>query len=499
MLKIFTFMLFSLLPLRLIAESGDINNDGKLDKVIVEIVKYIMGIPFSDGFNEEKADVNNDGLVNIADIIKIIWAGNLEDTIINNEEDSAPRIKIIPLVPAYARTMVNTPIFRCSSIVSDQKYQFVGFYDEKCQMVIAKRSLDSEVWEYSNTGKTGNCEDAHNSISLGMDGNGYLHISYNQHSNTLNYLKGVEPYSFELCDIKYMVDSVEERKVTYPEFYKKQNGDLIFAYRSGYSGNGNLVLNEYDITNESWSRLQNNLVGGERKRNAYWQLYMDEKDNMYLSWVWRETKDVETNHDICYAKSSDGVNWCDSHGNIYSIPITMENAEIAWGVPQKSELINQTSMCADMNGNPYIATYWCEPGDSIPQYRVVWNTDLIWNMNKLYERKTPFSLTGSGVKRVPICRPKILVDKKNRGFCLFKDIERGEVVSLAYCSDIIKGNWKFIDLTDFSVESWEPSIDNERWKSDNILDIFVQKAYQGSDNNSVQVEPQMVYVIEVKW
>ena len=38
---------------------------------IVEIVNFIMGRP-SDGFNEDAADVNGDGVVNVADIIKLV-------------------------------------------------------------------------------------------------------------------------------------------------------------------------------------------------------------------------------------------------------------------------------------------------------------------------------------------------------------------------------------------------------------------------------------------
>ena len=36
--------------------------------------------------------------------------------------------------------------------------------------------------------------------------------------------------------------------------------------------------------------------------------------------------------------------------------------------PQNCELINQTSMSADAEGNPYIATYWRDPDSNVPQY-----------------------------------------------------------------------------------------------------------------------------------
>ncbi|MGO8055575.1 BNR-4 repeat-containing protein, partial [Rhizobium leguminosarum] len=61
-------------------------------------------------------------------------------------------------------------------------------------------------------------------------------------------------------------------------------------------------------------------------------------------------------HDICYARSKDGgKTWEKSSGEKYQSPITAANAEYALRIPQKSELINQTSMFADAQGNPYIA------------------------------------------------------------------------------------------------------------------------------------------------
>ena len=44
------------------------------------------------------------------------------------------------------------------------------------------------------------------------------------------------------------------------------------------------------------------LIDGEGERNAYWQMYVDKAGVIYLSWVWRETQLVETNHDLCYAR-----------------------------------------------------------------------------------------------------------------------------------------------------------------------------------------------------
>ena len=56
---------------------------------------------------------------------------------------------------------------------------------------------------------------------------------------------------------------------------------------------------------------------------------------MHLSWCWRETFDVATNHDLCYARSADGGNtWTRSDGTPYQIPINADTAEYALRIPQ---------------------------------------------------------------------------------------------------------------------------------------------------------------------
>lgn len=55
-------------------------------------------------------------------------------------------------------------------------------------------------------------------------------------------------------------------------------------------------------------------------------------------------------------------------------------------------------MTADIEGHPYIATYWREQGDSIPQYRLVWHDGNQWNTSQIMKRTQPFTLKGGGTK-----------------------------------------------------------------------------------------------------
>ena len=408
--------------------------------------------------------------------------------------------KLSPVGFGWSRNSVNTTVFRNNSLTTHGNIQYIAYYDAEGFLTLGKRPVDTQDWTVERTQYKGNCRDAHNVISIGVDGKGYLHVSFDHHNNPLRYCRSVAPGSLVLGEMMPMT-GVDERDVTYPEFYNLEDGDLLFAYRSGGSGRGNLVMNRYDVETGKWSRVQNVLIDGEGKRNAYWQLYVDAKGTIHVSWVWRETPDVATNHDLCYAQSTDGGRtWKKSTGEVYALPITMANAEIACQIPQRSELINQTSMTADAKGLPYIAIYWRDADSQVPQYRLVWHDGKEWKQEQVSHRKTPFSLSGGGTKCIPIARPRLAIREENgrkEAYYIFRDVERGSRVSMAYTSDLGRKSWEVKDLTNFSVEAWEPSHDTELWKNHNRLDIYVQCAYQGDGEQSVAVDARPVYVLTV--
>lgn len=407
--------------------------------------------------------------------------------------------QLVPVGDGWANNSVNVTVFRKNSLVTYKDTQFIAYYNNDGFLILGKRKLPKGEWILHKTQYTGNVSDAHNSISIMADGDGYLHVSWDHHGHPLRYAKSIAPLSLELGDKQPMTGELEEN-VTYPEFYKMPNGDLIFIYRDGQSGKGNLVLNHYDVKTKTWNQLQKNLIDGEGKRNAYAQSCIDDKGVIHISWVWRETPDVATNHDLCYAKSLDGgITWMNSMGEKYTLPIIAETSEYAALIPQNSELINQTAMTTDSKGNPYIATYWREKKSDIPQYHIVYNKHNEWKVMNLNFRNTAFSLKGGGTKRIPISRPQLIVDTKGKNtnlFLLFRDEERGGKVSMAVCKDIDGTKWTVRDLTDFSVGSWEPSFDTELWRNKKQLHIFVQKADQVDGEGKADIAPQKVYILE---
>ena len=391
----------------------------------------------------------------------------------------------------WSKNSVNTVKFRKNAITTHSGYQFVAYYNQDSYLVLGKRKVNTSNWEIAQTQYQGNTKDAHNDISLAVDGEGYLHVSWDHHDTKLRYAKSKAPLSLKLSEELPMTGKQED-KVTYPEFYNLPNGNVLFFYRSGQSGRGNLVINSYDIQSEKWTQIQSNLIDGENQRSAYWQVAVDGQGVIHLSWVWRETWDVETNHDLCYARSLDGgKTWEKSTSEAYNLPITLSSAEYAWEIPQNSNLINQTSITANHEGNPYIVTYWNV--DDIPQYQIVYLKDNSWKKVNTGFRTESFVLGGGGTKSIPISRPDIFI-KDDFVAVLFREASRGSKVSLTYSQNLEnKTPWEVVDLSETSVGQWEPNYDINLWNSKRKLHVFFQNVTQidgegVADRNSTPVK-----------
>lgn len=410
--------------------------------------------------------------------------------------------KLVTVAPGWAENSVNATIFRKNSVVSTVNYQFVAFYDSTAHVVLARRAHGSEQWEVHQTQYTGNIRDAHNVISLMVDGEGYLHLSWDHHNNPLHYCRSLKPESLELGDMEPMLGE-NEKVVSYPEFYRMADGGLLFAYRDGGSGNGNLVLNRYDLTAKKWLRLQTNLIDGEGQRNAYWQLFVDAGGTIHVSWVWRESPDVRSNHDMCYACSKDGgKSWVKSTGEVYALPIHAASAEVVKAIPQGSNLINQTSMTTDADGNPFIATYYKEAGDSCTQFHLIYRQNGSWKSSVATHRKLDFDLGGVGSRSNPISRPQLMIvkqGKQQRLALIYRDEEAGNNIVLATSPLTEQLNWSSQVISPYPVDRWEPSYDTELLRLQNKIQLYYQRVAQGQAETTVALSPQPVGILELNW
>lgn len=248
-------------------------------------------------------------------------------------------------------------------------------------------------------------------------------------------------------------------------------------------------------------RLQSNLIDGEGQRNAYWQLFADHAGHIHVSWVWSESPDVRSNHDMCYAVSTDGgLSWKKSTGESYQLPITESTGEVVKVIPQGSSLINQTSMTVDQQGNPYIATYFKADGDSCTQFHVIYKQNGMWKSSVATTRTLDFELGGVGSRSIPVSRPQLVVlsnEKEQQLALIYRDEEVDNHVVMASTTISEAFNWNSQIISPFSVDRWEPSYHAEFLRRNIMLHLYYQKVGQGQGETSVALEPQMVKILEI--
>jgi hypothetical protein len=220
--------------------------------------------------------------------------------------------------------------------------QYVAFYDAERNMTVAHRRLDEDRWTTRTLpSKVG--WDSHNSLTMAIDEAGQLHLAGNMHVNPLVYFRTRTPGDVTTFERIASMTGDREERCTYPRFIEGPNGQLTFMYRDGGSGNGRRIFNRYDASTQTWRRpIDQPLLEGGGRMNAYPNGPIKGPDGAYhMIWMWRDTPDCSTNHDISYATSPDLVHWRDAAGTTVTLPITPETPGVVIDpVPAKLGLIN---------------------------------------------------------------------------------------------------------------------------------------------------------------
>jgi BNR repeat-containing family member len=276
-------------------------------------------------------------------------------------------------------------------------------------MVVGQRNLDDENFELhlmpqtlrETAGGTSTVLgwDSHNYLTIGIDKDEFIHISGNMHAHPITYFK-----STKANDISTLVQETElvgsnERRCTYPEFGLTKEGELLFHYRDGGSGNGIEVYNIYSCENKSWSRLLDaHLTDGQGLMNAYQTHPTVMKDGWYhVYWVWRDSPDCSTNHDLSYMKSPDLKNWFNAFGEKIELPATFnKNTLIVDPIPVDGGIINlAATLCLDESNNPVFAYHKYDSIGNLQFYTAQIN-DKEWIYNQITNWDYRWEFSGEG-------------------------------------------------------------------------------------------------------
>ena len=257
------------------------------------------------------------------------------------------------------------------ALLTHGQRQLVAFYDSDRQMTVGTRQLNSTMWhlvrlplpsdkfahQQTHPPITTLGWDSHNYVTLAVDREDQIHISGNMHGTPLLYFCTTQPMEIDSLRWVPSMTGQREEQCTYPRFLLGAQGELLFTYRDGKSGSGDQIINQYDTKKTTWSRLFDQpLFSGQGKMNAYFMGPVRDRSGVFhICWVWRDSPDCATNHDLCYAQSADLIHWTTSSGKPLTLPITADTAEVVDPVPSGGGIINNNTLIGfDSKGRPVI-------------------------------------------------------------------------------------------------------------------------------------------------
>jgi len=430
---------------------------------------------------------------------------------------------------------INTVAFICSALATVSNQQFIAYYGRhqtdasyvyNNTIWIGRRTLGSRLWEVFRTAFTANnINDGHDVVSFGLDGDGYMHLSWGMHGDAFHYARSTNPVTGTL-PIGFGPDSTmtgRENTVTYPQWLTLPNGDLLYLFREGASGSGDTYLNRYFRATQTWSNVHLNGStqlpfikgrGWTPDYNAYPNMpCLDPAGNLHLIWTWRYNSDspagesgYQTNHDFDYARSTNGgLTWLRSDDTPYTLPISErgENgdpntmAEKILSIPEGWSLINQAGMCLDSANQPILASWWA-PGTATNNYRRQYmvafrDAQGLWQTRQVSQRTNDPPTTKYSETYVrDLGRPVVVCDRQDRIIVLYRDNFGSNGLTLAHslpkAVDPDRLVWTSFDLTTANLGNYEPVIDLPRWQRDNSLHILYQPSsglgYTSPANNA---------------
>jgi len=297
--------------------------------------------------------------------------------------------------------------------------QYIAYYNANRNMVVGQRNLADENFEL-HVMPPGSLEtsdgtstvlgwDSHNYVTIGIDKEGFIHLSGNMHVHPLNYFKSTLPNDISTLVREPEMVGDQEEKCTYPRFMETREGELLFHYRDGGSGDGNEIYNVYSCENKSWSRLLDvPLTDGQGLMNAYQTQPTLMKDGWYhVYWVWRDTPDCSTNHDLSYMKSPDLKEWYNAFGEKFELPATLDkNLLIVDPIPVQGGIINLAAkLCLDEKNRAVfvyhkydeagnLQFYTAREGDEKWVYKQITHWDYRWEFSGNGSINTEVRLNG---------------------------------------------------------------------------------------------------------
>jgi hypothetical protein len=330
--------------------------------------------------------------------------------------------------------------------------------------------------------------DPHNSYSLGIDAAGRAHVAGNHHNQTLRYARSV-PGGLTGWGEASMIGADEDR-VTYPAFVSLPGGALLFAYRDGRAGRGDVFLNRLPAGAERWERVGMLVEGRHSDESPYLNhVAVGPDGDVHVSGCFRGGKGAAGNRDVWHAASEDaGASWRSAAGEPLELPLGHETVPIAVPTaPRGSGLVNQMGMGVDAAGNPHVSYFHYDAGGAT-QVALASFDGSSWHHRDLAVLSHRME-TDTPIVDASVARPAIACTADGNVWAVFRTAHDGRD-GRATCIRCTPGQpLRELTLYDGDLGTWEPTLDSRALRERDELHLLLTPAPPYVDGESEAVDP----------
>ncbi|KAF4994830.1 hypothetical protein FGRMN_5564 [Fusarium graminum] len=222
-------------------------------------------------------------------------------------------------------------------------------------VMVARRSIsDGSISRDCVKTSSGECavfmdDLGHNTPSISVDGDGYVHVFTSMHNEPWRYFRSATPYSSTLVDASSDMPD-QTTKITYPIVKRDATGNLWLIVRGQAANDNNAkggYLYKYTLDDGTWSRVS------IWAYNKGYSVYPDDiafssDGDVHLQWEWSKYPASAVRHQGSYARYRPSTNiFTSASGATVSIPITQNTPDIVY-----QPLTTGETYSGDINASP---------------------------------------------------------------------------------------------------------------------------------------------------